>query len=59
MIYSKILPKDYALASGRELAKTLEVNRSTVVKAYQELKVDGLIASEIGRGTYVVFCDDK
>ncbi|WP_053242837.1 PLP-dependent aminotransferase family protein [Clostridium sp. DMHC 10] len=47
MIYSKMLPKAYVLPSERELAKTLEVNRSTVVKAYQELKADGLIASEI------------
>lgn len=58
MIYSKMLPLDYALPSERELAKTLEVNRSTVAKAYEELKADGLIASEVGKGTYVVFCDE-
>lgn len=59
MIYSKMLPEAYVLPSERELAKALGINRSTVVKAYQELKADGLIASEIGRGTYVVFCDDE
>lgn len=58
MIYSKRLPVDYVLPSERELAKILEVNRSTVIKAYQELKAEGLIDSEVGRGTYVIFCDE-
>lgn len=58
MIYSKRLPVNYVLPSERELAKILDVNRSTVKKAYEELKSEGLINSEVGRGTYVVFCDE-
>ncbi|AKA68292.1 PLP-dependent aminotransferase family protein [Clostridium scatologenes] len=59
MIYLKRLPLDYILPSERELAKTLHVNRSTVVKAYEELKAEGLIDSQIGKGTYIVFCDEN
>jgi DNA-binding transcriptional MocR family regulator len=58
MIYSKSLPLDYVLPSERELAKVLDVNRSTVIKAYQELKAEGLIDSHIGIGTYIVFCNE-
>ncbi|WP_411681315.1 PLP-dependent aminotransferase family protein [Clostridium thailandense] len=58
MIYSKRLPLDYVLPSERELAKMLKVNRSTVNKAYEELKAEGLINSDVGRGTYVAFCNE-
>ena len=34
------------------------VNRSTIINAYQELKSEGLINSDVGRGTYVIF-DNK
>ncbi|MCY6958523.1 MULTISPECIES: GntR family transcriptional regulator [Clostridium] len=33
---------DYVLPSERELAKILHVNRSTVVKSYEELKIVNL-----------------
>lgn len=36
MIYSKRIPFEYVLPSERELAKILNVNRSTVSKAYEE-----------------------
>ncbi|MDD3225678.1 MAG: PLP-dependent aminotransferase family protein [Clostridium sp.] len=58
MIYSKIIPLNYVLPSERELAKILDVNRSTVVKAYEELKSEGLISSDIGKGTYVTFYNE-
>jgi 2-aminoadipate transaminase len=41
------------LPANRELAKTLGVNRTTVTTAYAELTADGLISSEVGRGTFV------
>ncbi len=42
------------LPPNRALAERLGVNRSTVVTAYDELLADGLIASRVGSGTYVV-----
>lgn len=47
--YSRRIPFEYLLPSQRELAKILKVNRSTVSKAYEVLKVEGLISSDIGR----------
>ena len=41
------------LPTQRHLAELLEVNRSTVNIAMDELKADGLIESKIGAGTYV------
>ncbi|HWR42151.1 winged helix-turn-helix domain-containing protein [Sporomusa sp.] len=54
MIFSGVLPADFLLPPERSLAKTLEVNRSTVIKAYQELKADGLVGSHVGKGTVVL-----
>lgn len=55
MIYSKILPENYILPSERQLANTLKVNRSTVIKAYGKLKEEGLIDSDARKGTYISF----
>lgn len=55
MIYSKMLPKNYILPSERQLANTLKVNRSTVIKAYNTLKEEGLIDSNARKGTYISF----
>lgn len=52
-IISGTWPVGYKLPSQRELAETLDVNRSTVVYALEELKADGWIESTIGRGTVV------
>jgi len=57
-IYSKTLPQNYMLPPERELADMLKVNRSTIVKAYQELKAEGLITSEVGKGTRVIYTDE-
>ena len=37
------LADGYALPSERVMAKTLAVHRNTVVKAYNELRADGLV----------------
>ena len=41
------------LPANRELAKSLGVNRTTVSTAYAELAADGLITSQVGRGTFI------
>jgi len=47
------LPEGHPLPPERELARHLGVNRSTVVRAYQELKADGFLDARVGRGTIV------
>ena len=44
----------YRLPPERELSSRLEVNRTTVLQAYQQLKDEGLIASKVGKGTFVL-----
>lgn len=41
------------LPPSRELAKQLQVHRTTVSNAYNELEAEGLIGSHVGRGTFV------
>jgi 2-aminoadipate transaminase len=41
------------LPPDRELAKLLNVDRSTVARAYNRLEADGLVYSHVGRGTFV------
>lgn len=53
MIAEKLLPSGFRLPPERRLAAQLGVNRSTVVKAYEELAAEGLIQSHVGRGTLV------
>ncbi|KFI94030.1 aminotransferase [Bifidobacterium saguini DSM 23967] len=53
-IVSGALAEGYRLPPERELAKRLEVNRTTVLQAYQQLKDEGFIASKVGKGTFVL-----
>lgn len=46
-------PPDKPLPSERYLAKELNLNRSTVVSAYDELEANGLIQRHRGRGTTI------
>jgi 2-aminoadipate transaminase len=48
-----LLPPESRLPATRELARSLGVSRNTVVLAYQELEVRGLITSRVGRGAFV------
>ena len=41
------------LPANRELARMLDVNRTTVTTAYADLEADGLISSQVGRGTFI------
>jgi len=52
-VASGVLVAGDQLPSIRELAKTLVVNPSTVVKAYGELEHLGVIESRQGRGAFV------
>ena len=52
-IFSGMLREGQSLPPEREMAHRLGVNRSTVVKAYQELKAQGLLHARVGRGTVV------
>lgn len=46
-------PQDLPLPSERALAKELQVNRSTIVAAYDELEANGLIERKKGSGTTI------
>lgn len=54
----KIMNGEWAVGTRiptqRELAEKFQVNRSTVVFALGELSADGLIQSEVGKGTIVI-----
>lgn len=54
MIIKGQLPSNFILPPERNLAKQLNVNRSTVVRAYMELKAEGYIQSKQGSGTIVL-----
>lgn len=54
MIYNGVIAKHFLLPPERKLAKTLGVSRSTVIKAYEELKALGLVESYRGKGTRVI-----
>jgi len=52
-ILTGTLPESARLPPERTLAEKLNVNRSTVVHAYRELVVDGLIEQRVGSGSRV------
>ncbi len=54
MIHSGALPEGFRLPPERRLAAALDVNRSTVLNAYRELKALGLVDAHVGRGTAVM-----
>lgn len=52
-IASGQLASGEALPSVRILAQQLQVNPNTVMKAYRELELEGLVVSRQGEGTFV------
>jgi len=54
MIHSGSLPEGFRLPPERRLAAALDINRSTVLNAYRELKALGLVDAHVGRGTAVL-----
>ncbi|KPH74999.1 PLP-dependent aminotransferase family protein [Oceanobacillus caeni] len=53
MITSGELSPDHPLPSERTLAQQFNVNRSTIVTAYDELQSIGLVVRKKGSGTYI------
>src|SRR5438552_12261089 len=47
------MPPGTRLPAERDLAKTLRMSRTTVVRAYRELEARGLVRGYVGRGTFV------
>lgn len=52
-IRSGELPRGTRLPATRELAGLLELNRTTISAAYELLDSEGLIAGQVGRGSFV------
>ncbi|NHN34465.1 MocR-like pyridoxine biosynthesis transcription factor PdxR [Paenibacillus agricola] len=52
IVYGEYPPGSF-LPSERKLAEQLEVNRSTIVQAYEELRAKGIVESSAGNGTMV------
>ena len=52
-IRSGVLPRGERLPATRELAGLLGLNRTTVSAAYEMLEAEGLIAGQVGRGSFV------
>lgn len=52
-IFKGILKANTKLPSSRQLAKDLEISRSTVIEAYEQLMAEGYLYGIEGSGTYV------
>lgn len=59
MIAKGILRDGDSMPSVRDLSKNLLINQSTVQKAYNKLKEDGLLISKPGLGTFVSINKEK
>jgi len=53
LIVQRLLLPGSKLPATRELAVSIGVSRNTVIQAYQELEIEGLIASQVGSGAFV------
>lgn len=58
-ILSHDLPSKVSLPPTRKLAAALAISRSTVVKAYDLLKLEGYIEARVGSGYCVKFVEDS
>jgi GntR family transcriptional regulator len=58
MIAAEVLKPGDRLPSIRELSSELQINPSSAVKAYRELKHAGVILLDHGRGTFVSHSPD-
>ena len=59
MIAQGILLDGDIMPSVRDLSKTLLINQSTVQKAYNKLKEEGILLTKKGLGTFVSLDNDK
>ena len=54
LIASGVLEPDVQLPTIREMAADLDVNFTTVARAYRLMDEEGLISTQHGRGTYIL-----
>lgn len=59
LILSGVIGEGSRLPATRKLAKELDVNRNTVLRAYQELTAEGLVEGRTGGGTVVTEVEKK
>ena len=59
LITSGVLQPGEKLPSVRELANSLTINPNTIQRAYRELEAEGYIASQPGRGSFVLESDGE
>lgn len=59
VILSKKLPHRYKLPSHRILARELGVGINTVLKAYEQLAIEGYVSNEHRKGLFVTMIDNK
>ncbi|MDY3006871.1 GntR family transcriptional regulator [Anaerococcus sp. AGMB00486] len=59
MIAKGILANGDSMPSVRDLSKSLLINQSTVQKAYNKLKEEGILVSKPGLGTFVSIDEEK
>lgn len=59
LITSGVLAPGEKLPSVRELASSLTINPNTIQRAYRELESEGYIATQPGRGSYVLEGDGE
>jgi GntR family transcriptional regulator len=52
-VASGALPSGYQLPTVRQLAVDLEINPNTVVRAYRELELGGILETHQGTGTFI------
>lgn len=58
MILKEEIADGSLLPSERVMAKSVDVHRNTIIKAYNELKADGLICASQGKGYQVTYSSD-
>lgn len=52
-VKENVLPSEARLPSTRTLSDTLDVSRNTIVEAFDQLRTEGYLTSQVGSGTYV------
>jgi DNA-binding transcriptional MocR family regulator len=57
LIVTGVLKPDTKLPPTRKLSDELDINRNTVLTAYEELEADGYVYSHVGQGTFVAGSD--
>lgn len=53
MILKGMLPKESKLPSTRELSTILKISRNSIITAYEELELEGVLYTVKGKGTFV------